>query len=60
MQAVSFLPVGMCRNSFGPWALEPGPSTPVIRNWAFGKRAPSMPMKGIEPPSPMKTAGLPK
>ena len=27
----------MCRNSFGPCALECGPSTPVIRNCALGK-----------------------
>ena len=37
----------------GPWALECGPSTPVITNWALGNFSPSMPMKGIEPPSPI-------
>src|SRR5258706_2381144 len=52
-QAVSFLPVGTWRDSFRPCAVEVGPSTPVIRNWALGNFFPSMPMKGIEPPSPM-------
>ena len=51
--AVSFLPIGTCRNSLGPCALLFGPSTPVIRNCAAGNFSPSMPMKGIEPPSPM-------
>ena len=58
--AVTFTPVGRCRNSFGPWAFEPGPIAPVMRNWAVGKRAPSMLMNGIEPPVPWNTAGLPK
>jgi hypothetical protein len=31
---------------------EPGPSTPVTTNCACGKSSPSMPMKGMEPPSP--------
>ena len=44
---------GMCRNSFGPCALECGPSTPVMRNCASGNFSPSMPMNGIVPPSPM-------
>ena len=59
-QAVTRLPIGMCRNSFGPWALECGPSTPVIMNCACGNFSPSMPMNGIEPPSPMYIGGLPK
>ena len=58
-QPVSFCVYGMCRNSLGPWALLSGPSTPVITNWASGKRSPSMAMKGIEPPSPMWRAGRP-
>jgi hypothetical protein len=37
-----------------------GPSTPVMKNCASGKRWPSMPMNGIEPPSPIDTGGLPK
>src|SRR5690348_1782973 len=53
------LPVGICRNSFGPCALECGPSTPVIRNCAFGNFSPSMPMNGMLPPSPMYTGGAP-
>ena len=35
-QVVSFRANGMCRNSFGPWALDFGPSTPVIMNCASG------------------------
>ena len=58
--AVTRWPVATCRNSLGPWAFEPGPSTPVIRNWAAGKRWPSMPMNGIVPPSPSARAGAPK
>ena len=46
-------------NSFGPWALEPGPITPVTRNWASGNRSPSMLMNGIDPPSPSNIAGAP-
>ena len=34
------LPVGMCRNSFGPCAFELGPSTPVTTNCASGNFAP--------------------
>src|SRR5688572_26713222 len=30
--AVTFTPVGTCRNSLGPCAFEPGPSTPVTTN----------------------------
>src|SRR5688572_32429555 len=37
--AVTFMPVGRSRNSFGPCALEPGPITPVIRNCACGNRS---------------------
>ena len=51
-EAVRFLPVLICKNSFGPWALLSGPRTPVIRNCALGNFSPSIPMKGIEPPSP--------
>src|SRR6185437_2553087 len=54
------LPVGMCRNSFGPCALECGPSTPVIKNCACGNFSPSIPMKGMLPPSPMYAGGAPK
>src|SRR5210317_124119 len=50
----------MCRNSFGPCAFDFGPSNPVIRNCAAGKRSPSMPMNGIVPPVPMYIDGLPK
>src|ERR1700761_4402908 len=59
MQADSFLANAICRNSFGPWALECGPNTPVTTNWVLGNFAPSMAMKGIEPPSPIKPTGLP-
>ena len=59
-QQVSFCAVGMWRNSFGPWAFDSGPSTPVTRNWAAGNSAPSIAMNGIVPPSPMYMAGLPK
>src|SRR6185437_722159 len=58
IQALTFLAVGMCRNSLGPWALECGPRTPVTTNWVRGNFAPSMAMKGIEPPSPMNAGGL--
>jgi len=54
------LPIGMCRNSFGPCAFECGPSTPVIMNCAPGNFSPSIPMNGIVPPSPMYIAGWPK
>jgi hypothetical protein len=27
---VTRTPVGTCRSSFGPWAFDPGPSTPVL------------------------------
>src|SRR5579871_4692963 len=57
---VTLLPVGMCRNSLGPCALECGPSTPVMTNCVLGNFSPSMPMNGIEPPSPIYEAGLPK
>src|SRR4051812_27058958 len=50
----------MCRNSFGPCALLPGPSTPVMQNCARGNFSPSMYMNGIVPPSPMNIDGLPK
>src|ERR1700728_2556248 len=60
MDAETFLPVGMCKNSLGPWALECGPSTPVTTNCVLGNFLPSIAMKGIEPPSPMKAGGLPK
>src|SRR3989454_10410589 len=59
-EAVRFLPVLMCKNSFGPWALLSGPRTPVIRNCALGNFSPSIPMKGMEPPSPYEHALLPK
>src|SRR5438128_7905983 len=57
---VTFAPVGKWRNPFGPWAFDPGPIAPVMRNWASGKRSPSMLMNGIDPPSPANIAGLPK
>src|ERR1700742_1276460 len=60
IDAATFLAVGMCRNSLGPWALECGPSTPVTTNWVLGNFLPNMAMKGMEPPSPMKAPGLPK
>ena len=50
--AVRFFAVLISRNSFGPCAFECGPSTPVTRNCAFGNRSPSIPMNGIDPPSP--------
>ena len=50
--SVTLSPVGMWRNSFGPWALLPGPRTPVMTNWASGRERPSIPMNGIVPPSP--------
>jgi len=53
MTWVTLRPVGMCRNSLGPCALECGPNTPVTTNYAFGKRLPSIAMNGIEPPSPI-------
>src|SRR5262249_10254949 len=55
--AVTFTPVGRSMNSFGPWAFEPGPMTPVTRNCACGNRSPSMLMNGMEPPSPSNIAG---
>ena len=54
------MPVGRSMNSLGPWAFEPGPITPVTRNWASGKRSPSMLMKGMEPPRPSNIGGAPK
>eukprot|EP00001_Collodictyon_triciliatum_P069195 12277_1 len=47
-------------NSFGPWALECGPKTPVMTNCAAGNILPSMPMKGILPPSPSPMGGFSK
>src|SRR5690606_22681184 len=58
--AVRRLPVAMCRNSFGPCAFECGPSTPVTRNCALGKRSASMFMNGMVPPVPMYIASRPK
>src|SRR3954469_11840565 len=52
--------VGRWRYSFGPCALVPGPNTPVMTNCAPGNISPSMPMKGIEPPSPNARESLPK
>ncbi len=51
-QTVRRSAVGRWRYSSGPWALLSGPSTPVITNWASGNRSPSMPMNGMDPPSP--------
>ena len=59
-QQVSLLPMGMCKNSLGPWAFDWGPRTPVMRNWASGTFCPSIAMKGMVPPSPMLMAGSPK
>ena len=59
IQAVSFLAYGICRNSFGPCAFEPGPKTPVITNCALGNRSPSIAMKGIVPPSLIEHASSP-
>ena len=42
------------------WAFDPGPSTPVMTNWASAYIAPSIPMNGIVPPSPIVRAGSPK
>src|SRR3954469_8281124 len=50
----------MCRNSFGPCAFACGPRTPVMRNCAAGKRAPSIAMNGMVPPSPIHIALLPE
>ena len=47
------LPVGMCRNSFGPCAFECGPRTPVTTNCACGNFSPSIAMNGMLPPSPI-------
>jgi isocitrate dehydrogenase (NAD+) len=58
--AVSFFAYSISRNSFGPCALECGPSTPVIRNCACGNFSPSIAMNGIVPPSPIHIAGLRK
>jgi hypothetical protein len=52
--------VGMCSDSLGPWAFDPGPRTPVARIWAAGNRAANHPMKGIVPPSPIRPDGWPK
>jgi len=57
---VTRLPVGICRNSLGPWALDCGPKTPVIKNCASGNCSPSIAMNGMVPPSPMNIAGLSK
>ena len=57
---MSFLPVGMWRNSLGPWALLPGPSTPVMQNCASGNFSPSIAMNEIVPPSPNVKAELPQ
>src|SRR5471032_1772687 len=59
IHADTFLAMGICRNSLGPWALECGPNTPVTTNWVLGNFAPSMAIKGIEPPSPAKATGWP-
>ena len=56
--AVSFFAYGICKNSFGPCAFEPGPNTPVITNCASGNFSPNIAIKGIEPPSPIDRAGL--
>lgn len=43
---------GKCKNSFGPWAFEFGPKTPVTMNYAVGYYSFNVFIKGIEPPSP--------
>mmetsp|Transcript_27363 Transcript_27363/g.46466 ORF Transcript_27363/g.46466 Transcript_27363/m.46466 type:complete len:255 (+) Transcript_27363:763-1527(+) len=48
----------MSMNSLGPCALLFGPSTPVITNCALGNISPSIPMKGMVPPSPWYPQGL--
>ena len=60
MHAETLRAVGTCRNSFGPCALDSGPSTPVMTNWAFGYRSPSIAMNGIDPPMPQAPVGRPK
>src|SRR5690348_958484 len=60
IEAATFLAVGMCKNSLGPWALECGPSTPVTTNCVLGNFLPNIAINGMEPPSPMKATGLPK
>ena len=42
-----------------PVRVPSGPMTPVTTNWASGNRSPSMPMNGIEPPSPKVRVGWP-
>ena len=33
---INFLVNGICKNSFGPWAFENGPNTPVTMNCDLG------------------------
>ena len=44
----------------GPWALEPGPRTPVATNWVPGNPRCRSARNGMEPPSPTKPGSRPK
>ena len=59
-QPVSFFAYGICKNSFGPCALDPGPRTPVITNCALGNCSPNIAINVIVPPSLNEHAGSPK
>ena len=60
MHSVTLRAVGRWRNSFGPWALLPGTERSGDDELRRpGTRSPSIPMKGIEPPSPKYPAGAP-
>ena len=49
----------MLKNSFGPCAFDSGPNIPVTMIYASGNFSPSIPINGIDPPSPQKTLSLP-
>ena len=51
MHDINFFTYGICKNSFGPWALDCGPNTPVTKNYAFGQTSLNNPIKGILTPS---------
>jgi len=60
MHPIKLFVIGICKNSFGPWALVSGPRIPVITNYDFGNKSPNNFINGIEPPIANYAEGFPK
>ena len=56
---IAFFKSGIDWDSSSEWALVRGSSTPVTTTWAPGKIRWKSAMKGMEPPTPMLTLGVP-